>query len=737
MKLIILQLLVFVSLTACNMYEPKKSSTTTVDTSGSSTDVSTSGIPSYISLETKYDGTGTRYSSLDLTKQESIRLYAIARDSDDRFVSLVTAMWAISNSSIITSSSTTANTVIITAASAGSTTLTVTNPLMSAAIITATVSAASDASKIVIKSVSSTSVTVGSNITVTLELQDDFGNKISAAPSVTLVATGSVTGDGVVALVAGTKNVTITDTVAESVTLSLLDSSSTGYDVSDTQVVAFTYGSSVSLSVESISDPFITHSTSSMRVTALDTYGNTVKNYTGTVEFTSTDASLDVVLPDDYTFTSSDSGSHYFESEVVLATVGSQTVTATDTSNGSITGSQTVTVDPSTAAKILLEEENGLTTVGSGNYVHLKATIQDQYDNTVTSYTGTISFTSDGANAKLPVDYTFDGTEGGTYTFDDEGNTDETTILYLDDLLEYQTITATAGTLTGELELTVERQCPDPDNFIWVTANSAVGTDADFCVAKFETTGTIGTPTTTAGTPLTSITPYQAFTACSGMTEDYFRGDFAIISNPEWMTIARDAEAQLSNWTEGSYGAAMLYKGHSDNSAGVLSSVGVETNAYSGTGNLATNATGSGKEQRRSLMLSSGECIYDFSGNAGEWVDWDSSDGTFTINIPGITGCAAGPNLMSTACAALDDTEYRPSSSSIYNSATLGVGYWYGGGQGGGLVRGGQSNLTTSGIYFLNLYHSGNADSRVGFRCVYRPPAEPVSEEEPPPDEEL
>src|SRR5206468_2066074 len=72
-------------------------------------------------------------------------------------------------------------------------------------------------------------------------------------------------------------------------------------------------------------------------VTALDANGNTVPGYTGTIHFTSSDSAA--VLPANYTFTSSDHGTHSFS--VTLRSAGSQTVTATDTAGSATTGSTT------------------------------------------------------------------------------------------------------------------------------------------------------------------------------------------------------------------------------------------------------------------------------------------------------------------------------------------------------------------------------------------------------------
>jgi hypothetical protein len=69
-------------------------------------------------------------------------------------------------------------------------------------------------------------------------------------------------------------------------------------------------------------------------VTAQDKYGNTTPTYTGTIHFTSSDSAA--VLPANYTYVTTDNGVHTFS--VTFNTVGTQTVTATDTPNSQFTG---------------------------------------------------------------------------------------------------------------------------------------------------------------------------------------------------------------------------------------------------------------------------------------------------------------------------------------------------------------------------------------------------------------
>ena len=75
----------------------------------------------------------------------------------------------------------------------------------------------------------------------------------------------------------------------------------------------------------------------------MDASGNTVTGYTGTVNFTSSDTAA--TLPANYTFQAADNGVHSFT--VTFNTVGTQSLTVTDASNGTITGTLTgITVSP-------------------------------------------------------------------------------------------------------------------------------------------------------------------------------------------------------------------------------------------------------------------------------------------------------------------------------------------------------------------------------------------------------
>jgi hypothetical protein len=146
-------------------------------------------------------------------------------------------------------------------------------------------------------------------------------------------------------------------------------------------------------------------------VTAEDAGGATATAYAGTVHFTSSDPQA--VLPAAYTFTASDQGMHTFSA--TLKTAGAQSLTVTDRTSGSLTGTETgITVSPAAASKFIISAP---ASVSAGVAFSLTLTVEDAYGNVVTGYTGTVQFGSTDGRAKLPKDYTFTAADKGVHTF--------------------------------------------------------------------------------------------------------------------------------------------------------------------------------------------------------------------------------------------------------------------------------------------------------------------------------
>jgi formylglycine-generating enzyme required for sulfatase activity len=271
-----------------------------------------------------------------------------------------------------------------------------------------------------------------------------------------------------------------------------------------------------------------------------------------------------------------------------------------------------------------------------------------------------------------------------------------------------------------------------PANYALVTARLSY-TQKSFCVAKFEmkiqgsSDGSLAYDSVFVaqsgpdGTPWTNIDRDRALSECQGLGFGY-----DLISNAQWQSIAQNAELQSRNWTSGAIGVSTLFRGHTDNSPANSVSITDSSDPYNLTGNNSGQADGSGREQRRTMDLASGESVWDLSGNVYEWIKDDNSNsfGTdgfisqitllshpFTASIGGITGNTKfffGPF-----------GDYPQLGSSLYG----GFGYAWIQTSGGAITRGGDfNNGNWAGIFSLRLnVPASTADTGQGFRCVYNP----------------
>jgi parallel beta-helix repeat protein len=135
-------------------------------------------------------------------------------------------------------------------------------------------------------------------------------------------------------------------------------------------------------------------------VQALDDFGNLVSGYTGTVHFTSSDGQA--ILPDDYTFTAADGGTHTFSA--TLLTAGTQSITVTDTTTAGVTGTDgSITVNPAAASRFVLTAPSNVT---ADLAFTVTLTVEDAYGNVATGYGGTVHVSSSDSTATLPIDFT-------------------------------------------------------------------------------------------------------------------------------------------------------------------------------------------------------------------------------------------------------------------------------------------------------------------------------------------
>jgi ELWxxDGT repeat protein len=443
----------------------------------------------------------------------------------------------------------------------------------------------SSASSFVVNGFSSPT-TAGSAGTVTVTAKDDGGHVVtgyagtvhftSSDPQAILPAdyTFTSTDAGVHSFTitlktSGSQSLTATDTVTNTIT-----GSQTGINVNP--------AAASRLAVSGFPSPATAGAAGNVTVAAKDPYGNTATGYGGTISFTSSDAQA--TLPGNYTFVAADAGAHTFT--VTLKTSGSQSLTATDTTTSTITGSQTgITVTPAAADHLvfsvqpsnavagvdispavtvqILDRFNNLLTsdnsdsvsmvigsnpsngtllgnttviatggvatfstlsitkagsgytlsassgsltgatstnftitasvsqfavtgipsaVISGQAQNVTVTAQDSLGNTVTSYAGTVRFTSTDTAAVLPANYTFVAADAGVHTFSVTLETAGTQSLTVTDTVTTSITGTEAGILVKPSSFLVNG-FPSPTNAgtaqnFTVTAQNANGTTA-------------------------------------------------------------------------------------------------------------------------------------------------------------------------------------------------------------------------------------------------------------------
>jgi|GEM_PF-600482 len=105
---------------------------------------------------------------------------------------------------------------------------------------------------------------------------------------------------------------------------------------------------------------------------------------------------------------------------------------------------------------------------------------------------------------------------------------------------------------------------------------------------------------TAEGAPIVHITHTQALSACPSGSH--------LITNDEWMAIARNAEQVDSNWSGGSVGNGCLYRGNN----GTPDACG-----YNG----ADPEQGTSRDNKAKLILQNGSEIWDIAGNVWEWTN--------------------------------------------------------------------------------------------------------------------
>lgn len=270
-----------------------------------------------------------------------------------------------------------------------------------------------------------------------------------------------------------------------------------------------------------------------------------------------------------------------------------------------------------------------------------------------------------------------------------------------------------------------------PTDWVGIPGSETFQTN-DFCVMKYEAKCALASnPTSGLTTPLSSNSTYNnSSQACAGSympvstssgfpianithstAKTYCQNIGGhLITNAEWMTIARNVEQVGANWWGQSYHSGSLDLGNYG-----LSSSGL---AMDGSLQFGSNRWWI-PIYNRDLLLLSGDTIKDFSGNVAEWVDGQCTLGSGSGNYHNTSGA-----LIDWPNSNLDDYERGVAGPSdpLWISNSEGVGQYKGcSTNGNAFLRGGHLNAGYDvGIYHLDLTNntSSSSGSLIGFRCV-------------------
>ena len=291
-----------------------------------------------------------------------------------------------------------------------------------------------------------------------------------------------------------------------------------------------------------------------------------------------------------------------------------------------------------------------------------------------------------------------------------------------------------------------------PGDYIKVPANEDedLGVPA-FSVMKYEakrdtSAGGVGTAVSKEdGKPWQGVLREDAIERCKLLNSEVSNGGidndvnedgtYALISNPEWMSLARNIENVDENWTSGKVGTGCLFRG---NVGDTLPCEGPENSEDVDSGyKYKDGEPDYGPEDRRSstakLTLSNGEEIWDLSGNLFERTEHlfrKAERPYFSENEDSIPEESIPENLwidFKDLNKNIDKMPYLWAPSNLNLDGSHGIGrYWRGKHKHpfSDASRGGAFNINdpkSAGIFTLTFARD-TASS--GFRCVYRPPSE-------------
>lgn len=255
-----------------------------------------------------------------------------------------------------------------------------------------------------------------------------------------------------------------------------------------------------------------------------------------------------------------------------------------------------------------------------------------------------------------------------------------------------------------------------PADFELVEANADLGTSS-FCLAKYEMkkdgNKAVSTP---------SLKPWLATKATA--TEACANVGFRLPTNAEWNAAALEMYNQDANWVSGKKGTDTLVTGFYSGWTEPIAITNLN-NPYDGTGKSSGN-------ERRTFVLASGAVIWDFAGNAWEWVSDTIYGSSYNPDLSSFYGRTYHNNNWDVKPGSKALKDFTGMTSVPKKDIYLGNLF---GGSSGKVIRGGAvciHSAGSTGIFTANIGDitanemqapsSWNLNmNNVGFRCVTEP----------------
>lgn len=264
-----------------------------------------------------------------------------------------------------------------------------------------------------------------------------------------------------------------------------------------------------------------------------------------------------------------------------------------------------------------------------------------------------------------------------------------------------------------------------PEGYAFVAAGN-------FCLSKYEMAKEVNVPVSWPGRmPFMDLTRVDAILACRSLNSSGARSNYHLITNDQWQIVAKEILQIPDNWVSG-YSSIKSGYVYGAIGAPVLATRFQDSEGCVDDGILESCSSLS-PQRERTLKLASGEVLWDFSGNAWEWV----ADDSLSL-FPKLNTDIDPVSILDTFSFNPEFQKYSPLKS-FYIGSTFydfeavtpppaGIGLIYGSHNEysptahRGILRGGQrTDGQGGGIFSVNMHVDINTKNHAGFRCVYNP----------------